>query len=74
MAWADVPTKLTQYDGEAYAPDDAANTLLREYGVTDVLDVPLGRQASFERSLDYRLEACVNINASRAIHPSKLQG
>ncbi len=66
MAWADVPAKLAQYVLEEYAPPNADTTLLSEYGVTDVNDVPVTRQADFEADLDYRLGACQNLAASRA--------
>lgn len=69
MAWQDVPAKLTQYAALTYAPDNADVTLLSEYGVTDVSDVPAHRREDFEADLDYRLGACQNLEISRAVRP-----
>ena len=67
MAWADVPTKLTNYELEAYAPDDARQTLLNEFGAATLDDVPEHRRDEFEAALDYRLGACVNLRNSKAV-------
>ena len=64
MAWEDVPTKLQQYALKTYAPPGADTTLLNEYGVQNVADVPEDRRADFEADLDYRLGACVNLKNS----------
>lgn len=66
MAWEDVPTKLAQYALELYAPATADVVLLREFGVTNVDDVPVDRRDEFEFQLDYRLGACVNLRLSKA--------
>lgn len=66
MAWTDVPAKLQQYALETYAPPNADVTLLKEYGVDNVQDVPEHRREEFEAALDYRLGACVNLNKSTA--------
>ena len=66
MAWSDVPAKLTEYALETYASTGADTTLLNEYGVTNVADVPENRRADFEADLDYRLGACKNLAASTA--------
>lgn len=70
MAWQDVPAKLAQYAQEEYAPPNADTTLLNEYGVTDVNDVPTYRQGDFEADLDYRLGACQNLANSKAQRPT----
>lgn len=69
MAWTDVPNKLTQYEGEDYAPTNARATLLAFYGVEDVADVPENRQEDFENDLDHRLGACINLRTSKAVRP-----
>jgi hypothetical protein len=69
MAWDDVPQKLIDYDAETYATDNASATLLAEYGVTDVNDVPEHRREDFETDLDYRLGACQNLAKSKAVRP-----
>lgn len=66
MAWSDVPDKLAEYALETYAPENADTTLLREYGVATVDDVPEHRREEFEAHLDYRLGACKNLDASTA--------
>ena len=71
MAWIDVPAKLTQYDGEEYADDDAVSKLLNLFGADTVDDVPEHRREEFEEVLDYRLGACVNLAKSRAVRPKK---
>lgn len=64
MAWDEVPAKLQQYALEQYAPTGADTTLLNEYGVQNVADVPEDRRADFEADLDYRLGACINLKNS----------
>ena len=66
MAWDEVPAKLQQYALEPYAPVGADTTLLNEYGVQNVADVPEDRRADFEADLDYRLGACINLKNSTA--------
>ncbi len=67
MAWTDVPAKMIQYDLEAYAPTNATQTLLNEFSVTTVDDVPESRRTEFEEALDYRLGACQNLAKSKAV-------
>jgi len=69
MAWTDVPAKLAQYAQETYAPPQADETLLAEYYVERVEDVPENRREDFEADLDYRLGACINIKNSKAVKP-----
>lgn len=66
MSWEDVPAKLAQYALEQYAPVGADTTLLAEYGVSNVADVPVERQVDFEADLDHRLYACINLRNSTA--------
>ena len=65
MAWSDVPAKLAAYAAEEYAPPNADEVLLREYGALAVSDVPEHLHEEFEQALDYRLGACQNVKASR---------
>lgn len=64
MAWEDVPNKLVAYALETYAPPNADGVLLREFGVTNVANVPVERRKEFEAALDYRLGACQNLKTS----------
>ena len=81
MAWADVPTKLTQYDAEPYA--DNSNDTLPSFKLVS-LYVPLGLviilanvpellRDDLEKDLDYRLGACVNLAKSRGWSGDKLR-
>jgi len=70
MAWSDVPTKLAEYAAEEYAPDDAVATLLSFYDVVSVEDVSAHLQDEFERDLNYRLGACINLKNSKAVKPT----
>lgn len=72
MAWADVPAKLTKYDGLAYAPADAADKLVLFFTngkSTDVSTVASHLQDAFEEQLDYNIGACENLAASKAVRP-----
>lgn len=73
MAWEDVPEKLTQYENERYAPENARATLLAFYGATELDDVKEFLRDDLEKDLDYRLGACINLRNSRAIHPRRLE-
>ena len=63
---------LAAYDARKYAPDNAAIKLLAEFGAPAAEFVPEFRRDEFREALAYRDGACVNLEASRAIHPSKL--
>lgn len=71
MAWADVPAKLAQLDAEEYTDDAEGTTasykLLRSFNVGNVsaLTDPIA-QDEFEKQLDYRLGAMVNLRNSKA--------
>ncbi len=74
MAWSDVPTKLTKYDGLKYAPDNASTEFVLSFtqGVSsDPDDVPVNRQAELEAALDYRIGACENLALSKAMPRSQ---
>lgn len=68
--WADVPTKIAQYDAEAYADNSngtsASFKLLAEFNAVTLDDVPPLYREDFEKKLDYRLGACINLRNSRA--------
>lgn len=72
MAWADVPTKLSQLDGEEYTDNSqgtsASYKLLRSFNVDSVSAItdPVA-QVEFEAQLDYRLGAMVNLRNSKAL-------
>lgn len=70
MAWADVPTKLTQYDNEQYADNSNGTTasfkLLASFHAATLEQVPVLSRDEFEAQLDYRLGACINLRKSRA--------
>ena len=81
MAWADVPAKLTQYDGEEYADD--SNETLPSFKLVSAY-VPEGRPVilanvpellrdDLEKDLDYRLGACVNLAESKGWNGDKLR-
>jgi hypothetical protein len=71
MAWEDVPAKLAQYDTTLYAPENAAAKLLALYQATKLSEVAVDQREDFEDKLDYRLGACLNLAASKAIRPAK---
>lgn len=73
MAWAEVPAKLATYDAEEYAQDDASNILILSFDVTSIDDIGLERRDEFEEALDYRLNACINLRASKGVSPDKLR-
>jgi len=79
MAWADVPAKLAQLDSEEYTDDTNGTTasykLLRSFGVNNVSEIadPTTRE-EFERQLDYRLGAMVNLRKSKALPIGVLRG
>lgn len=70
MAWADVPAKLAQLDAEEYTDDTQGTTasfkLLASFKAATVDDVPLEMRDEFEKQLDYRLGAMVNLRNSKA--------
>lgn len=70
MSWADVPTKIAQYDAETYADNSNGTTasfkLLASFGAATLADIPPHQYADFEEKLDYRLGACINLRNSRA--------
>lgn len=72
MAWADVPAKLAQLDAEEYTDDTKGTTasykLLRSFNVDSVSAItdPELRD-EFEKQLDYRLGAMVNLRKSKAL-------
>lgn len=69
MSWDEVPNKLVQYAAEQYAPENAAESLLNQYGALTVDHVPAHRREEFEADLDYMLGACVNLRNSVAVGP-----
>lgn len=70
MAWADVPAKLTQYDAEPYADNSQGTTasfkLLASFKAATLADIGPLYQEDFEKALDYRLGACINLRKSKA--------
>lgn len=74
MAWADVPAKLAEYETIDYGGEENARRLLAAYSASILADVPELLRPDFEADLDYRLGACKNLIASRAIDPNKLAG
>lgn len=78
MAWADVPAKLAQLDSEEYTDNSQGTTasykLLRSFNVDSVSAItdPVA-QEEFEKQLDYRLGAMVNLRNSKALSFKILQ-
>ena len=73
MAWADVPAKLAQLDTEEYTDDTQGTTnsakLIAEFtnGKSfDENDILPELRDEFEKQLDYRLGAMVNLRKSKA--------
>lgn len=63
---------LDAYEALEYAPENASEKLLSEFGATEVRFIPVHRQQEFRDALAYRTGACENLAKSRAVHPSKL--
>lgn len=76
MAWDDVPAKMAQYDAEEYADNSgdttASEKLLFEYNAVDLAGVPVNRRDDFEKDLNYRIGACINLRNSRGWRRDKL--
>lgn len=74
MAWADVPAKLAQLDAEEYTDDTQGTTnsakLVAQFtnGLSfDENDILPELRDEFEKQLDYRLGAMVNLRKSKAL-------
>lgn len=81
MTWADVPAKVSQYDGEGYADNSNGTTASQKLAIkwtfgrsTDYTQVAVTYRNDFEDELDYRLTAVINLRTSRAIRPEVLNG
>lgn len=74
MAWEDVPEKFEKYENIDYGGEENARRLLAAYSASALADVPELLRPDFEADLDYRLGACKNLVASRAVDPNKLAG
>lgn len=73
MAWADVPAKLAQLDAEEYTDDTNGTTASAKLvfsftdGKSDDPNMILPElRDEFEKQLDYRLGAMVNLRKSKA--------
>jgi len=78
MAWADVPTKLAQWQAAEYyqTNPDGATSLFTSFGGTypNLNTIATTRRDDFEARLDHYLNATTNLAASRAIDPKLLKG
>lgn len=70
MAWEDVPAKLIAYDNEPYADNSNGTTasfkLLASFRAVTADDVAVEDREEFEKQLNYRYGACVNLRKSKA--------
>ena len=73
MAWEDVPAKLAQLDAEEYTDDTQGTTnsakLIAQFtngSSFDENDILPEMRDEFEKQLDYRLGAMVNLRKSKA--------
>ncbi len=74
MAWVDVPAKLAQLDAEEYTDDTNGTTASAKLifsftnGKSDDPEMILPEMRDeFEKQLDYRLGAMVNLRKSKAL-------